>query len=147
MAGITDVAGYILQKSGNMPVMKLQMLCYYAQAWTLAWEEVPLFAEDFQAWEYCPVCRVLFERCDGKFVVSSDDFSLFPEKSVLTEIQRKSIDKVLAFYGEKDSHWLGELTRRERPWKEARRRANALPGEACTEIITKQSIADYYTGL
>lgn len=26
--------------------MKLQKLCYYAQAWSLVWDDAPLFAED-----------------------------------------------------------------------------------------------------
>jgi hypothetical protein len=37
MTTIFDVAKYILQQRGEMTAMKLQKLCYYAQAWSLAW--------------------------------------------------------------------------------------------------------------
>lgn len=32
MANVFDVAAYILEKEGEMTTMKLQKLCYYAQA-------------------------------------------------------------------------------------------------------------------
>lgn len=49
MAAIFDVAKYILTKSKRMSTWKLQKLCYYSQAWHLAWTERPLFDEDFEA--------------------------------------------------------------------------------------------------
>ena len=39
MATIFDVASYILSKQGPMTTMKLEKLCYYAQAWSLVWDE------------------------------------------------------------------------------------------------------------
>lgn len=147
MADIIDVAKYILERKGTMSTMKLQKLCYYSQAWTLAWDEVPLFNEDFQAWANGPVCRELFEWHRGKFLISTDDLPQLSGKHDLTLTERETIDKVLEFYGDKEGHWLSELTHMERPWKEARQKANALPGDSCSEIITKESMADYYAGL
>lgn len=46
MANIFDTAKYILEKSGSMSTMKLQKLCYYSQAWSLVWDDSPLFEED-----------------------------------------------------------------------------------------------------
>lgn len=37
MATVFDTAKYILEKRGAMSTMKLQKLCYYAQAWSLVW--------------------------------------------------------------------------------------------------------------
>lgn len=147
MANIVDVARYILQKKGTMSTMKLQKLCYYSQAWTLAWDEVPLFDEDFQAWANGPVCRELFNLHKGLFLIKADDLPQSSEKYNLSAAEFKTIDKVLEFYGDKEGHWLSELTHKERPWKEARQKANALPGDSCSEIITKESMADYYAGL
>ena len=43
-ADVFDVAKYILTKQGMMSTWKLQKLCYYAQAWSLAWTgENPFF--------------------------------------------------------------------------------------------------------
>ena len=46
MANVFDVAKYILEKQGDMSTMKLQKLCYYAQAWSLVWDDRELFPEE-----------------------------------------------------------------------------------------------------
>lgn len=147
MASIVKTAKYILEKMGTMSTMKLQKLCYYSQAWTLAWDEVPLFNEDFEAWANGPVCRSLFDLHKGKFLINADDLPESSEAECLSDSERENINKVLEFYGDKEGHWLSELTHKERPWKEARQKANVLPGDSCNEIITKESIEDYYAGL
>ena len=45
MTTALDVAAYILEKRGQMTAMKLQKLVYYAQAWSMVWDEEPLFAD------------------------------------------------------------------------------------------------------
>ena len=70
MANIISVAKYILEQRGAMTTMKLQKLCYYSQAWSLAWDDKPLFDEDFQAWANGPVCPELFRWHKGKFAIS-----------------------------------------------------------------------------
>lgn len=75
MATVFDVAQYILEKTGKISTMKLQKLCYYSQAWALAWTEDPLFSEPFQAWVNGPVCPDLFQLHRGKFMVTSGDIS------------------------------------------------------------------------
>ena len=45
---VLDVAAYILDKRGKMSTWKLQKLCYYAQAWSLVWDEEPLFEENIE---------------------------------------------------------------------------------------------------
>lgn len=147
MANVIDVAKYILEQHGTMSTMKLQKLCYYSQSWALAWDNRPLFEEDFQAWANGPVCPELFRWHRGKFLLSADDLPNLTGAHHLTDSETETIDKVLQFYGDKDPHWLSELTHKERPWKEARKKANALPGDSCNEIITKESMLDYYAGL
>jgi hypothetical protein len=45
-----DVAAYILKQTGEITAMKLQKLVYYSQAWSLVWDEEPLFSERVEAW-------------------------------------------------------------------------------------------------
>ena len=52
---VLDVAASILKQHGPMSTWKLQKLCYYSQAWSLVWDEEPLFSEDIQAWAHGPV--------------------------------------------------------------------------------------------
>ena len=66
MATVFDVAKYILEQLGPLSTMKLQKLCYYAQAWSLAWDEEPLFPHEFEAWVNGPVCRELFIAIKGE---------------------------------------------------------------------------------
>lgn len=123
--------------------MKLQKLCYYAQAWSLVWDDAPLFDEDFEAWLNGPVCPELFRAYQGRFALSA--FEMKGDSSVLTGDQRETIDAVLGHYGDKDAQWLSQLTHLEGPWQEAR---TGLPEKAgSTRIITKESMAMYYGGL
>ena len=141
MATIFDVASYILQKKGRMSTWKLQKLCYYSQAWHLVWAEKPLFDEDFEAWSNGPVCRELFYKHKGIFLI--DKIEGNPD--ALTPAEKETIDTVLHDYGDMDAYELRELTHSEAPWENAR---NGLGiGVPCDTVITKDAIGEYYGGL
>ena len=140
---VFDVARYILDKKGSMSSWKLQKLCYYAQAWTLAWDGKPLFDEDFQAWSNGPVCPPLFFKFQGLYTIFPGMVDGKPES--LTDEQKENIDIVLKSYGDKDAYWLREQTHAEDPWKNAR---GDLP-EGCgsNAVITKDAMGLYYGSL
>lgn len=143
MANIFDVAKYILEKSGSMSTMKLQKLCYYAQAWSLVWDDTPLFNEDFQAWANGPVCPELFRKTQGSYSVSARNEN--GGEGNLTDNQKDTIEKVLEYYGSHDAQWLSQLTHMEDPWIKAR---EGVPsGTGSSNIITKESMGLYYGGL
>ncbi len=145
MASIFDVAAFILEKKGTMTAMKLQKLCYYAQAWSLAWNEVPIFNEDFEAWANGPVCTKMFAVHKGKFVLNQGFFDAYGQSSNLTDEQKNVIQIVIDYYGDWEPQELSDLTHREDPWKNARR---GVPmGAACDIIIEKDSMQQYYSGL
>ena len=143
MAGVFDVAKYILEKRGTMSTMKLQKLCYYAQAWSLVLDDSPLFDEEFQAWANGPVCPALFYHSKGQFSISAD--RMLGDSAKLSDEQAETVDKVLDYYGEKDAQWLSQLTHMEGPWQAAR---NGIPsGIPSANVISKESMAMYYGGL
>lgn len=143
MANVFDTAKYILEQSGPMSTMKLQKLCYYSQAWSLVWDDSPLFEEDFQAWANGPVCPELFFKTQGKYSVNADDET--GGEGDLSDDQKDTINRVLEYYGGHDAQWLSQLTHMEDPWIQAR---NGIPsGTGCNEVITKESMALYYGGL
>ncbi len=144
MPTIKQVAKYILDKKGSVTNMKLQKLCYYCQAWSLAWDETPIFDEDFEAWADGPVCPELYYSHKGKFSVSSKDFSDCPDGDFNPD-QIETIEKVLEAYGDKEPWWLSELTHEEAPWKLAR--GSTPPGEKSHNIVTKENMQQYYGGL
>ena len=49
---VFDVAKYILHELGAIQVWKLHKLVYYCQAWSIAWDDEPLFEENFYFKEY-----------------------------------------------------------------------------------------------
>ena len=143
MTNIYDVAKYILTKQGEMSTMKLQKLCYYCQAWSLVWDDEPLFAEEFHAWETGPVCEELFYQTHGQFsVVASDEPG---DINNLTYEQKETIDSVLNYYAHHNAQWLSRLAHLEDPWKLARN--NIASGSSRDDIITRESMAIYYGGL
>ena len=125
--------------------MKLQKLCYYSQAWSLVWDDKPLFEEDFQAWANGPVCKELFDAHRGMFSISAPNITSNLKSNDLTDAQKATIDVVLKYYGNKDAQWLSTLTHMESPWKDTR--AGVAPGISSSAIITKESMAQYYGSL
>ncbi len=142
MASAHDVASYILKKLHRTTAMKLQKLVYYSQAWSLVWDEKPLFRERIEAWINGPVVPNLYRVHRGEYFVSK-----WPHGSEanLSSIQRDTIDAVLKFYGDKSSQWLSDLTHAEEPWKQARK--GLPPSEPCGNEITHASMAEYYSGV
>ncbi len=144
MATVFDVAKYILQKLGTLSTWKLQKLCYYAQAWHLAWTGNSIFEEDFEAWANGPVCPELFHAHQGKFLVSAEDFCKGNGDN-LSDDEKESIDVVLDGYGKMEPYSLREQTHAEDPWKNAR--GDLSEWEKSRIVIPKSSMGEYYGSL
>lgn len=142
MASVFDVASYILQKQGPMTAMKLQKLVYYTQAWSLVWDEKPLFPEKIRAWVNGPVVPELFAAHQGEFTVSKVPKG---NPTVFDVDEQATIDGVLAHYGSKTAPWLIALTHREQPWLDARK--GLADSERGNKEITLGAMADYYGNL
>ncbi|WP_377476636.1 MAG: DUF4065 domain-containing protein [Microcoleus anatoxicus] len=119
---------------------KLQKLLYYAQAWYLAFEDTPLFDEDFEAWVHGPTIPALFYAYQEQF-----DF-----KPILKEVEKPEFSKeVQEFLDElsddyffRDAYELELMVRREDPWINAR--GNLPKYEPSHAIITKESMKTFY---
>jgi len=142
MASVHDVAAYILRKQRMMTTMKLQKLVYYAQAWSLVWDDRRLFQAKIEAWAAGPVVPELYRIHRGKFKVAK-----WPkgDPKRLSPLEIETVDAVLNFYGKKSSYWLSNLTHQERPWRDARRGLG--PGDRGNREIKPAAMAEYYGGL
>jgi uncharacterized phage-associated protein len=140
MASVHDIAAYILRKQGEITAMKLQKLVYYCQAWSLVWDEEPLFDEEIQAWVNGPVIPALYQEHRGLFKVAA-----WPKGKPgrLTRTQKETVDAVLDYYGDKSSQWLSDLTHREAPWLNARK--GLAPGDPSCRKISHADLAEYYS--
>ena len=139
MATVHDVAAYILSRTGSITAMKLQKLLYYAQAWSLVWDDRPIFKARIEAWANGPVIPEVYKEHRGRFTVST-----WPKgnRATLDSEERETVNAVLKFYGDKSSQWLSDLTHTEAPWINARR--GALPGHPSQNEITHAAMAEYY---
>lgn len=140
MANVFDVAAYILERKGPMTTWKLQKLVYYAQAWSLVWDEDELFPEECRAWANGPVVKELFDAHRGLFRIEELEVG---DPSALTSDQTDSVDAVLEYYADRTPRWLRELTHLEDPWKDAR--GDLQDEQKSDAIISKPAMANYYT--
>jgi uncharacterized phage-associated protein len=139
---VFDVAAYILDKLGTISAMKLQKLVYYCQAWSLVWDESPLFYEHIEAWTNGPVVRELFEYHRGEFLVKMIPIGV-PAR--LNAIQKETIDAVLKYYGPMTAQQLIEISHLEKPWRQAR--VGIAVDERGANRITYESMTEYYSSL
>lgn len=140
---VFDVAKYILQKCGEITTFKLQKLVYYAQAWSLVWDEVPLFDDEIQAWEHGPVVRRLYSYHKGAYTIDASSIPGKPEK--LTKDAKETIDVVIRDYGCYSGGQLSEIVHNESPWIEARKGLHS--GDKSQNVITIETMKEYYANL
>ena len=139
-----DVAAYILTKLGSMSTIKLQKLVYYSQAWSLVWDEAPLFKDRIEAWASGPVVPKLFFLHKGLYTVNYSQLP-YGNPDKLSAVNKETIDIVLQHYGNRSSQWLVELSHLEDPWKNAR--IGLSTGENSNREIKLDAIALYYSSL
>lgn len=139
MTTIYDVAKWFLSKK-SMTHKKLQKLCYYAQAWSMALFNHPLFAEDFQAWVHGPVAPALYpcyaDYRWNQIPQQPFDDSVFPDDAL------NILDAVYNTYGDFSGDQLESLTHSEEPWKKARGDLN--PWESSTTPVSLDDMRVYY---
>lgn len=132
MTSAMTVADYLLAHQGDVPgeritAKKLQKLCYYAQAMSLAMAGKPLFQEQIQAWDQGPVVRPLWERFKD---YQYHDLPVPTAAPDLPDEVRQILDLTLAVYGAQTATELSDMTHvADGPWSQATRNAtisNAL---------------------
>jgi uncharacterized phage-associated protein len=139
MATVHDVAAYIIGKQGQMTTMKLEKLAYYSQAWHLAWDGRPLFAEPIEAWMNGPVVPDLYKKHRGQFLVSE-----WPSGNpdALEPNERETVDAVLEGYGPLSPSRLSTMTHEEAPWRAARE--GLAPTERGGNEISLDLMQEFY---
>ena len=138
-----DIADYFLYKNAMedesddfISDLKIQKLVYYAQGFSLALLNEPLFDEEIEAWMHGPVVPELYQEFKkyGNGPIDAPkklDFKKYPEDV------RKLLDEVYLTYGQFTAWKLRNLTHEEPPWK------NAPP----QGIITHDELKKYFKTL
>lgn len=146
MANVFDVAVYILNHhDGPMSAMKLEKLVYYSQAWSLVWDDTPLFSEPIEAWISGPVIPTLFDKHRGLFQVTPALFESFTSPEGLNDVQIDTINVVIQSYAQFNAQVLSEITHSEPPWKDARKDLD--PNTRGHAQITDEAMSEYYSSI
>lgn len=140
-----DVAEYFIYLSSKdqkgISNKKLQKLVYYAQAWSLAFTQEPLFSEKFEAWIHGPAIPSLYRKFKkfGFKSVESQNLNFNPQSLSHKDI----LDEVWRVYGKYDANYLEILTHQEEPWINAR---EALEYEqSSSNEISLELMKEFYT--
>lgn len=136
---------YIFERAGEVTPLALQKLLYFIQGLYMVHYNKALYSEDCEAWVHGPVYEMVYDMFKSfKFNPIEDErFAVFKNRfHELSEEERQTIDLVVESFGMYSGKVLEQVTHSETPWCEARK--NCLPGEISHEIITKETIKDYF---
>lgn len=145
MMTIFDVADYFRSRvdyeaGDNITPLKLQKLCYYAQAWHATWNQGErLFEEHFEHWEHGPANHALYAKYrDYKWQpIDPSDLAECNPVETFTLQQVESLEEVWEAYGDYTAKRLENLTHQEDPWQNT----------SLNETITVESMVEYYSQL
>lgn len=141
MASVQDVAAAIVKKLAPVSALKLQKLLYYCQGWHLAWDGVPLFRADIEAWANGPVVPAVYKHHRGQFTLRSWPTG-DPKRLAKNELE--TVEAVVDAYGKWTPRQLVVKTHGELPWRNARK---GLPdGAPSHRKIALDDLADYFGG-
>lgn len=115
--------------------LKLQKILYYAQGWYMAYNNVPLFDEDFEAWEHGPANRDLYNtyKSYGYGIINEPE-----KKPDIDSETSKFLNRVWNTYGIYDGKYLEEMTHNEIPWKKT------VEEKGYNKIIEKKLIKSFF---
>lgn len=132
------IAKWIINKIHPEP-LKLQKLLYFAQGYSYAFHDRPLFNEDMEGWVHGPVVPNVYRMYNSykynPIDITYEDIKLDPEAE---EILNYVIEK----YAKYDAKYLEELTHNQEPWLFSREGLD--PDERSDKTIDKQYIANYF---
>lgn len=143
-----DIAKYFvarnLKDQKGLSNKKLQKLLYYAQAWSMVFNNQTLFKDDIQAWIHGPaILEVYNEYKEFGAEEIKKEVDLNAVTKLLSKEQVKILDMVWESYGKFDANYLEILSHNEKPWQETRKGLEVYDGS--DRIIPIKLMKSYYT--
>lgn len=141
---IMDAARYVIYLSyhdGNnysLTPLKLQKILYYIQGWSYLWDNKPMFTDMFEAWQYGPVNRGVydaFKLYKGNEIPYEEGAK--PEDASQEELE--TIERVWEEYGTESARNLVAMTHEEKPWIDAYQSR----GPISNQMIRKYFLENY----
>jgi uncharacterized phage-associated protein len=142
---VFDIAAFIISQKHPLPTPRLHKLLYYCQAWSLVWDEKPLFEQSIYAWSGGPIIKELYEAHQGQYEMDLSDIPKIGNPNALSNDQKETVKTVLRDYGNQSAQWIRDLITMEKPWRDARKGLDDREGGG--REITLASMAEYYEGV
>ena len=139
---------YIFKIAEEVTPLALQKMLYFAQGIHMALSGMEFFREECEAWAHGPVFKDVYDIFKNFKYNPIDDirFAMFQNRfHELPDDEKRIIDLVVETFGMYSGKVLERITHEETPWKNAR--VNCLPGESSNEVISKESIKKYFSGV
>ena len=137
---------YIFKAAEEVTPLALQKMLYFIQGIHMVLCGAELFIEDCEAWAHGPVFRDVYDVFKSFKYNPIDDtrFAMFQNRfNELSDNVQRVINLVVESFGMYSGKTLERITHGEAPWKDAR--ANCLPDEPSNEVISKESIKQYFS--
>jgi len=135
-----DIATYFLSLSepdaGDVLThLKLQKLCYYAQGFSIAINDTPLFDDPIEAWDHGPVVPSLYHEFkkygSGALPVLQAEFGVNYDDNT-----KELLNEIYNIYGQFSAWKLRNMTHEESPWIDAFKSDDPL--------ISHDALKDYF---
>lgn len=124
-----------------MTVMRLMKLAYFAQAWSLALRDKPLFYDKIEAWKYGPVISTLYDSYKIYGKEGIPETSTINIENKLESEDAEFLEKVYNRYSDIDTYTLSRLTHvRQGPWF-------TTINDKLSRVILPSTIKEYYKEL
>lgn len=138
-----DVADHLVwlahQHGSFVSNLKLQKLLYYAQAWHLALNGRPLFADRLEAWVHGPVVPSVYHRFKQWGYRSIDEDLASPGlPDEVQEFLRELADEYMPL----DAYELELMSHRETPWQNAR--GALAPDAPSRAVLAEDDMREYF---
>lgn len=142
MANVYDVANFFLSiqrddEEKDITPMKLQKLVYFAQGYSLALLDHPLFPEQMEAWRHGPVCPALYQKyrpCGGNVIQAADTTDT---RAAFTQSEFELLMDVYNQYGQYSASALRNMSHETAPWR-------AVFSPDAKNVITFDAMKEYF---
>lgn len=149
-----DVSRYIINKCHDCDIsisnLKLQKLLYFAQGFSLALVNKPLFEEEIEPWDFGPVVPEVYReykmfgandippiKSFYDFDFDSDTFLDLVDfdQNIFSEVQKLIMDTVVNQFGGYTANALVTITHKQSPW---------INSYGKKRIISKSVISEFF---
>jgi len=131
----------------NVTNLKLQKILYYLQGYYLALFGEKLFEDQIEPWPYGPVVSDVYHiyKSYGNNSIVLPDIEM--NFDYISEIQKKFINRVYAYFRQFSAIKLMEMSHEEIPWKQTYGKSSFIPEDLLFDSFSKSELKDYFLPL